>query len=87
MGTGGRVDEANTYDDAEPLAAADDYEAEIDMALNGQAICEGYDCRSPREGPFLLDLSDRDYPVMFCWHCFAAERLRIDPDEIGRIAV
>lgn len=73
--------------DEQPLVAVDDYEAEIDEALRGPAICDGYDCRDPREGPFVLDLSDRAHPTMYCWYCFAAERLRIDPAEIGRADV
>ncbi len=71
------------FDDERPMAAVDDYEAEIDEALNGRATCLGDDCRSPLTGPFVIDLSDADHPTTFCWWCFAAERLRISPDEIG----
>jgi len=81
------------YDDENPLAAADGvgpmdpcdpYERDIDDVTDGLSVCAGDDCRAPREGPFVIDLHD-DEPVVLCYACFASERLRIDPDDLGLI--
>jgi len=80
---GGRVDDER-YDDENPLAAADDYERTIDDVTDGLSVCAGDDCRAPREGPFVIDLHD-DEPVVLCYACFASERFRIDPDDLGLI--
>jgi hypothetical protein len=69
-------------DDEAPLAPVDDYEQEADDATDGLGVCSGNDCRNPRQGPFVVDTSD-GMEVTYCWYCFATERLRIDPDELG----
>lgn len=67
----------------DPLTPVDDYEQLIDDAISGLSTCNGDDCRDPRTGPFVIDIAASDEPVVYCYWCFASERLRIDPDEIG----
>lgn len=68
--------------DEDALAPTDEYEQTIDDVLNGLSTCSGTDCRSPREGPFVVDMADGD-AVVYCRWCYCADVLRIDPWDVG----
>lgn len=78
------ADESLTDVTEDALAAADEYEQTIDDVYAGYAVCSGDDCRSPRVGPFVVDLNG-DNARIYCRLCYCADVLRIDPDDVGLI--
>ena len=69
-----------TDDDEDALAPVDDYEQAIDDT-RAFRLCSDDDCREPRRGPFLIDMSGDD-PAVLCYRCFATNALGIDPNEV-----
>lgn len=64
------------------LALLDDYEAEAYDDIYTLQICQHYDCRDPRNGPWVSVRTPADGPEIMCIRCFRVYVVGEDPMDV-----